>query len=109
MVAESVDSSCVSLFANYLKPDLADDVGSYSITDVQPHLLKAKAATHDADNPTYTRAMNSPVHDKWYESMVVEYETLLKIKAWTLVKRTSEMSVLPVTWAFNNIQAETLS
>ena len=98
-VAESVDSG-VSLFANYLKPDLADDVGSYTITDVQPHLLKAKAATHDADNPTYTQAMNSPDQDKWYESMVVEYETLLKIKAWTLVKRTSEMSVLPMTWAF---------
>ena len=98
-VAESVDSG-VSLFANYLKPDLSDEVGSYTITDVQPHLLKAKAATHDADNPTYTQAMNSPEQDKWYESMVVEYETLLKIKAWTLVKRTSEMSVLPMTWAF---------
>ena len=98
-VAESVELG-TSLFAHYLKPDLSDDLGSYTITDVQPHILKAKAATHDADNPTYTQAMNSPQQDSWYDSMVIELETLLRINAWTLVKRDPSMKVLPMTWAF---------
>ena len=44
--------------------------------------------------------MNSPQQDLWFDAMGIEYETLLKINAWTLVKRQPWMSVLPMTWAF---------
>ena len=97
--APSIESG-ISVFSSYVQPDLSDDIGSYTVTDVQPHILKAKAVTHDADNPTYTQAMNSPQQDFWYDAMVVEYETLLKIKAWILVKRLPGMKILPMTWAF---------
>jgi hypothetical protein len=76
--------SGVSSFACYLSPDLSDDVGSYTVTDVQPHLLKAKAALHDADNPTLTQAMASPHQAEWTEAMRIELQTLEEeLKAWT--------------------------
>eukprot|EP00956_Cyclotella_meneghiniana_P011735 scaffold16518_cov36-Cyclotella_meneghiniana.AAC.2 len=37
----------------YFQQDLSDELGAYTITDVQPHLLKAKLEA-DPDNPTYT-------------------------------------------------------
>eukprot|EP00956_Cyclotella_meneghiniana_P031963 scaffold85834_cov44-Cyclotella_meneghiniana.AAC.4 len=81
-------------------PDLSDELGSYTITDMQPHILQAKANKHDADNPTYTQAMNSPNADKWYEAAQIELKTLEDINAWSLVKREPWMKVLPMTWAF---------
>ena len=97
--AESVESG-ISAYSSYLQPDLYDDIGSFMVTDVQPHILKAKAATNDADNPTFTQAMNSPHQDRWYEAMSIEYRTLLDIHAWSLVKRLPGMKILPMTWAF---------
>ena len=97
--AESVESG-ISVYSSYLQPDLSDDIGSFTISDIQPHILKAKAATNDADNPTFTQAMNSPQQDNWYEAMSIEYQTLLDIRAWTLVKRLPGMKILPMKWAF---------
>lgn len=82
-------------------PDLADDIGCYTITDVQPHLLQAKVKSSDADNPTWTQAMNSPHADKWWEATQVEMSTLEDdLDAWDLVIRTPDMHVLPCKWAF---------
>jgi hypothetical protein len=88
-------------FAAYLQPDLSDDPLSMTITDVQPHLLKAKASKSDPDNPTWSRAMNSADTDRRWEAMPTEIETLeVDLKAWKLVKRKPWMKVLPCTWAF---------
>ena len=52
-------------FSSYLQPDLSDDIADFTITDVQPHILQAKASTADPDNPTFRQAMNSPEADEW--------------------------------------------
>jgi hypothetical protein len=87
-----------------MKPDLFDDDDDdVLVEDVQPHDLKAKASLNDADNPTYTEAMNSPDADKWADCMKLEVETLVKINAWTLFKRCDlpqGKKVLPMKWAF---------
>ena len=93
-------SQGIGEFIAYLKPDLSDCLGANTITDVQPHVLKAKASKNDADSPSFRQAMNSHDADKWCEACEIELETLRKIDAWTLVKRESWMRVLPMTWAF---------
>ena len=90
----------VGEFVAYLKPDLSDCLGANTVTDVQPHILKAKATKNDADSPSFRQAMNSHNADKWSEACEIELETLRKINAWTLVKREDWMRVLPMTWAF---------
>ena len=88
-------------FATYLQPDLSDDSLSMTITNVQPHLLKAKASKSDPDNPMWSQAMNSADVDRWWEAMSTEIETLeVDLKVWKLVKREPWMKVLPFTWAF---------
>jgi hypothetical protein len=79
-----------------------DDIGSYTITDVQPHLLKAKVKISDADNPTFKQAMNSPQAEQWWNATKVEMETLEgDLDAWELVVKTDEMkNILPCKWAF---------
>ena len=90
-----------SLFSAYFDPDLSDEVGSYTITDVQPHLLKASTSSNAADNPSFQQAINSPFAEKWWEAMNIEMNTLeVDIDAWELVRRESWMNVLPSTWAF---------
>ena len=89
------------MFSAYFEPDLCDEIGSYTITNVQPHLLKASASKNDADTPSFTQAVNSPFAEKWWEAMNTELETLENdLQAWELVKRESWMNVLPSTWAF---------
>jgi hypothetical protein len=51
-------------FTSYIQPDLFEDDDSGLVDEIQPHVLMAKAATGDADNPTYTQAMDSPDADK---------------------------------------------
>ena len=93
-------SQGIGEFVAYLKPDLSDCLGAHTVTDVEPHVLKAKANKNDADMPSYRQAMNSPDADKWTEACEIELETLRQINAWQLVKRQSWMRVLPMTWAF---------
>jgi hypothetical protein len=93
----------IGAFTSYMRPDLFDDDDDMLVEDVQPHVLKAKASLNDADNPTYTQAMNSPDADKWADCMKLEVETLVKINAWTLFKRCDVPQgkrVLPMKWAF---------
>jgi hypothetical protein len=72
-------------FTFYMQLDLFVDDDSGLIDEMQPHVLMAKAATGDADNPTYTQAMNSPNTDKWADCMRVELETLEGINAYGLL------------------------
>jgi len=89
-------------FATYLQPDLPDDPLTMTITDVQPHLFKAKMSKSDPDNPSWSQAMNSADADKWWEAMSAEMETLeVDLNAWKLVKREPWMKVLPCTWEFH--------
>lgn len=87
-------------FSAYFHQDLSDELGAYTITDVQPHLLKAKLEA-DPDNPTYTQAMQGPHQLEWWKAMGDEMETLEgQLDAWSLVVRESWMNVLPSKWAF---------
>ncbi|KAL7485003.1 hypothetical protein ACHAW6_010599 [Cyclotella cf. meneghiniana] len=61
-----------------MQPDLSDDAGALTVTDVQPHVLKAKASRNDADSPVYNQAINGPHAEKWWQAIV-----------------------LPMTWAFH--------
>jgi hypothetical protein len=91
----------VNIFSAYFEPDLDDDIGSYTITNIQPHLFKAQTSANDADNPTWNEALNSPFAERWWQSMEVEINTLENdLQAWELVEREPWMNVLPSTWAF---------
>jgi hypothetical protein len=90
-----------STFSSYLQPDLSDDLASFTITDVQPHLLTASPAGDTSDSPTYSQAIHSPHAEKWWEAMETELTTLESdLQAWELVPREPWMHVLPSTWAF---------
>ena len=46
--------------------------------------------------------MNGPFADEYWIAAQIELETLKRIKAWTIVPRTDDITnVLPSTWAFN--------
>ena len=45
--------------------------------------------------------MNGPYAEEYWKAAQIEIETLEKIKAWTVVPRTDDITnVLPSTWAF---------
>eukprot|EP00804_Cyclotella_cryptica_P016960 CCRYP_001892-RA/>CCRYP_001892-RA protein AED:0.32 eAED:0.41 QI:0/0/0/1/1/1/2/0/530 len=91
----------IGLLSAHLAPDFHEHIGFLLISEMQPHILKAKAETHDADNPSYLQAMNSPHADDWWRAMKTEIQTLdVDLKSWTLVEHQLWMKVLPVTWAF---------
>jgi len=88
-------------FSAYLQPDLSDNVGSFTVTDVQPHILSAKSATNAANSPTYTQAINSPHAEKWWDAMESKLTTLESdLQAWELVPREPWMHVLPAHGPF---------
>eukprot|EP00804_Cyclotella_cryptica_P016318 CCRYP_009889-RC/>CCRYP_009889-RC protein AED:0.21 eAED:0.80 QI:0/0/0/1/0/0/3/0/571 len=81
--------------------NLSDDHASFTITDVQPHLLTASPAGDTSDSPTYSQAIHSPHAEKWWEAMETELTTLESdLQAWELVPHEPWMHVLPSTWAF---------
>ncbi|NCF91157.1 MAG: hypothetical protein GWQ05_09390, partial [Verrucomicrobiaceae bacterium] len=68
---------------------------------LHPLLLAAKTRKKfDPDNPNWMQAMNGPYAEEYWEAACVEMETLEKMDSWTVVDRTSDMNVLPSTWAF---------
>jgi hypothetical protein len=100
-VGITISSGLSADFASYFSPDLADDPAALTVEALHPCALKAKAAKSDADNPTWSQAMNSPDADKWFEAMEEELTTLERdLAAWDLVPREPWMHVLPSTWAF---------
>eukprot|EP00804_Cyclotella_cryptica_P000828 CCRYP_001075-RA/>CCRYP_001075-RA protein AED:0.12 eAED:0.13 QI:0/0/0/1/0/0.25/4/0/1066 len=79
-------NSFFSSFSSYLQPDLSDDNASFTITDVQPHLLTASPAGDTSDSPTYSQAIHSPHAEKWWDAMETELTTLESdLQAWELV------------------------
>jgi hypothetical protein len=90
-------------FSAYFKPDLQDSLGSYTITDVQPHLLNASATKVDEDYPNFTQATNGPFKEKWWEAMEAEVDVLENdLEAWELVPIPDDpdVNILQSTWAF---------
>jgi hypothetical protein len=85
---------------------LADKCGTGNIEDLHvqmlsPLILAAKTAASKEDNPTWWQAMNGPYAEEYWKAAQLEIETLEKIKAWTVVPRTDDITnVLPSTWAF---------
>jgi hypothetical protein len=85
---------------------LADKCGTGNIEDLHvqmlsPLILAAKTAASKEDNPTWWQAMNGPYAEEYWKAAQLEIETLEKIKAWTIVPRTDDITnVLPSTWAF---------
>ena len=63
-LGRAVCDGAVNAFSAFLRPDLTDELGSHMVTDIQPHILAAKANKHDADNPSFKQAINSPFADK---------------------------------------------
>ena len=55
----------VTMFAEYFELDLSDDIESFTITNVQPHVLIAHAASNNSDAPTWSQALQGPFQDKW--------------------------------------------
>ena len=76
----------------------------HTITEVKdPRLLAAKSASskYNKDNPSCDTATRGPFQQEFWQAMREELDTLTKkFDCWSLVKRTSEMNVLPSTWAF---------
>lgn len=80
---ESSDSICSDLasrmgaFSSYIEPDLWDD-GSciFSISDIHPHVLKAKSIQNEEENYLYSQAIHSPDADKCWEAIETELNTL---------------------------------
>ena len=91
------DTGCKELSAfitrEYWHPNLVE------LAD--PCVLQAKASKYDADNPSWTDAMNDTFADDFWKACETELDTLVNdIETWTLVKHTKDIHVLPGTWAF---------
>jgi histone deacetylase 1/2 len=100
---EKTHLGIIGSYSAYLEPDVSDDFDSYTLADVQPHILQAKMSVSDPDNPTYRQAMASPDADKWWDAMVIEMKTLEEdMKCWQLVKQPDSpgINILPSKWAF---------
>jgi hypothetical protein len=97
-VSDDISNGIGALTA-YLEPDLFDEFDAYTVTNIQPHILLAKAKSNPEDYPSYKKAILGPNGDKWDEAIDKELETLEKINEWTLVRRKPGMKVLPMTWA----------
>ena len=65
---------------------------------LHPAILAAKA--NSEDNPSWEEAMNGPLSDGYWESANKEVKTLEDMDVWDVIPRTSDMNVLPSTWAF---------
>ena len=64
-----------------------------------PMALKAKGQDPDL-NPTWEQAMNGPLAEGHMKAAEKEYQTLVDMGVWEVVKRQWWMNVLPSTWAF---------
>ena len=73
---------------------------SIYINQAHPLILAAKSAASKEDNPTWWQAMNGPYAEQYFKAAEVEILTLEGKDSWVVVERTSDMNVLPSTWAF---------
>ena len=74
------------------------DLDLGTVEEFNPLAFAAKANAEDT--PNYHEAMNGPHHEEYWKAMVTEVTTLIRKGVWTEVDRTSDMHVLPGTWAY---------
>ena len=63
-LGDQISRGFATNFEAYFHHDLSDDLNDATITDVQPHILKAKLEA-DPDMPTYNQAMQSAHQEEW--------------------------------------------
>jgi hypothetical protein len=98
-LGDQISRGFANNFEAYFHHDLSDDLNDATITDVQPHILKAKLEA-DPDMPTYNQAMQSPHQEEWWNAIGEEMDTLEnQLEAWSIVRREPWMNVLPSKWA----------
>ena len=68
------------------------------LQEMSPLAFAARASA--ADTPRWNEALHGPNSEGFWEAMYNEIATLNNLKAWEVVPRTAEMTVLPSTWAF---------
>jgi len=49
---------------------------------------------------TYTEALESEQHEQWQQAMDDEYNSLLELGTWTLVKTPPDITPIPVKWVY---------
>ena len=92
-------SSPLSEFVQLAASDT--DISSEAVMRaVSPYILAAKSSASKEDNPNWWQAMNGPHAEEYWKAAKLEIQTLETMKAWDVVERTSDMNVLPSTWAF---------
>ena len=80
--------------------------GLYFTEITDPRILEARSlqspTSHTSDDaPSFDSAIRGPFQSQWWQAMQDELETIMtKFECWDYVPRTSDMNVLPSTWAF---------
>ena len=99
---EALMHSDLARFVHFAAADCGFDgsIESLVINWLHPLILAAKTISNKEDNPNWMQAMNGPFAKEYWEAACIEVETLEKMDAWDVVERTSDMNVLPSTWAF---------
>ena len=78
-----------------------DPWDSSLVHTISPWALAACTSKYTDDSPSWNMAVNGPFQEEFHQAMEVELNTLEnEMESWELVPRTSEMHVLPSTWAF---------
>jgi hypothetical protein len=75
-----------------------EDPTTKTIEEFHPLALATKAA--DEDTPNWTKAINGPNSEGFWEGMWKEIVTLQKLGAWEQVPRPKGVNVILTTWAF---------
>lgn len=90
----SCDTSCNALF-------LRDPFDHNLVHDFDPRVLAARASKYNDDNPSWDMIIGSPFEAEYWNAMELELNTLFnELEAWSYVRRTQSMRVLPSIWAF---------
>ena len=80
---------------------IRDPFDSNLIQEFDPRVLAARATKYNADNPNWDMVMGGEFEAEYWNAMELELDTLYYVlEAWTYVRRTPSMRVLPSIWAF---------
>ena len=75
-----------------------EDTSLGILNELSPLAFSARASA--GDTPRWHEALHGQNAEGFWKAMMSEITTLDKLDAWSVVRRTSEMTVLPSTWAF---------
>ena len=75
-----------------------EDPISNTLDESHPLILAAKL--NDEDTPRWREATSGENADGFWEAMLLEITTLMKMGCWNIVDRTADMHVIASTWAF---------